>query len=186
MDTYYYRIDEYNGENLIASGSWDETEETGVTVNYTEGDELTEGHRYAFTVKALFEPEQGQTTGVESAEYGNHGTIIDTTAPDFSGNLVTPYACDMNNLAVSWSAEDTISGIHRVEAFLRTFNEQNELVEIGRVNLVPQETGDRVLLTSSNDGDAFDIESGTKVYVTLRITNGAGIPIDRTSPGGYY
>lgn len=184
VNKYYYRIEEYIGDVLISNGNWTETTENGANVYFGEGEELSDGYRYAFRVKALFIPEEGQEA-FESSEFVNRGTIIDTSAPEFIAELKVPYASAIKDLAISWGAEDNISGIDKVEVFIRSITEDPDgyaWEELASLDLVPKGTGSNVFITKTEDGETIEIASGTKVYITLRVTNGAGIPVDITSP----
>ena len=164
------------------------TEETG-TYDFTDSSTLEQGETYKFFVQADY------TDGTFSSISSNLGVTIDTTSVVFNREISTPDFSESNGLWINWDINDLESGISSVEAIVerlvydgngdivRTVDEFPQPVyeRLTEVDLPVKNIIDRVYLNSDRNGEPLDLNTGDHVYLTLRVTNGSGLVVDRVS-----
>jgi hypothetical protein len=181
VDRYSYRIVTLAGETIMNEGPWSVQTDNSIELFFDESEELVTGMIYRIAVKAIFDD------GSESSAFANRGVTIDATGPVFDEEaFITPYAGARENLSFNWKVEDDESGIERIEAIIHGYKGgSEELVEIGRVDLKPANQGENVPLIASGNGEQLSLDTGDTAYITMRITNGSGLVIDRISNAIY-
>jgi hypothetical protein len=171
---YQYRIADVSN-NGQAISDWITTHNTEATHT---GLALESGRQYRFEVQADFS-DGGSLGGISP------GVVVDSSIPRIN-SLVTPEYTTSAKLSFDWSAEDNESGIAKVWAALGSDYYQND-VSGGWVQI----SGNPSQLTRQADGKPLELENGQRYYLTLRVSNGAGlvseqaaaaIIIDNTAP----
>jgi hypothetical protein len=171
---YQYRIVDVSN-NGQAITDWITTHNTEATHT---GLALESGRQYRFEVQADFS-DGGALGGISP------GVVVDSSIPRIN-SLVTPEYTTSAKLSFDWSAEDNESGIAKAWAALGSDYYQND-VSGGWVQI----SGNQSQLTRQADGKPLELENGQRYYLTLRVSNGAGlvseqaaaaIIIDNTAP----
>jgi hypothetical protein len=162
INHYRYRIVTF--ANQIVQ-DWQTT--TGTSVAIT-GLSLTHGAGYRFEVQAYY------SDGTYSEPGFSPGVTVDLTAPELTG-FVTPEYCSSANLKVQWAGQDPESGIQTVQAALGSGFQQTD-VSGGWVTL----NGTTAILSRDAAGQPLQLITGKRYYVTLRLTNNAGLITEGT------
>jgi len=174
--SYEYRL---TGQG-INSGSW--TTSAAPLVNIT-GLQLVNGQEYRLEARAVI-AETGATVTTIS-----NPTKVDTTYPVFDalGGLTVPVAFSKNKLIIGWKASDPESNIKQVQLLLEKYDAQHNRQSVGSgwIGLTAVGTATQTILIDA-DGKPLVFENGDRIYITLRIVNGAGLAVERiTAPAVY-
>lgn len=164
VTNYQYRIHELNGQTVT---DWVTTHDTQVTVDNLK---LESGKTYCFQVQANFS-DGSSLTGTSS------GVMVDTTIPVIN-SLVTPAYSTSENLAFSWSAADSESSITKTWVALGSSYYQTDITG-GWVEV----SGTSSSLTRDVNGKLLSLTSGKSYYLTIRVSNGAGLESEKAAPG---
>jgi parallel beta-helix repeat protein len=162
---YHYRI---TGPDQQGVTVWKTTTGTEAIVT---GLNLKSGTTYWFEVQAEF------SDGSFSGSGFSPGVTIDTTTPE-AASLVTPECATSDNLRFQWTGNDPESGIVLVQAALGSDYYQSDVTG-GWVTL----TGNNLMLTCDIHGNTLRLETGKRYYLTLRLTNGAGLTTETFNNG---
>ena len=154
----YQLIDSATGQIVT---DWNTTANTSVTVS---GLTLVSGENYHFIVQADFS--DGTTLTGSSP-----GVTIDLTPPIIT-SLVTPAYCTSANLNFTWEANDPESGINQEWVALGSNPDGTDI--LGWVLIQNFTTALANLTTPLKDGQQY--------YLTLRVSNDAGLEADTTAP----
>lgn len=163
ISEYKYRIVYINNQVTQVIQDWQNTGDTEVTVSDLN---LSYGTKYHFEVEALLASEP-VTSG------SSLGVIVDTTPPE-EVELVTPKYATSSGLRISWKANDTESGIAKLEVALGNDYYETEVTG-GWVKL----NGN--ILSTDIDGNPLKLINGQRYYLTFRVINGAGLITQRIS-----
>ena len=164
VTNYQYRLINIAGQAVT---DWVTTNDTQVAAN---GLKLESGKTYRFQVQANFSDGSsliGTSTGV----------IVDTTIPVIT-NLVTPTYSTSENLNFSWSAVDGESGIAKTWVALGSSYYQTDVTS-GWVEV----DGTSSSLTRDVNGKLLSLTNGKSYYLTIRVSNGAGLESEKAAPG---
>lgn len=162
---YRYRIITRQGKVVR---DWQATAETIAVV---KGLKLESGQMYRFEVQA--DLRQGGSTDSDFSP----GVTVDAT-PGVIDRLSAPNYATSNNLRFSWNGNDPESGVDRVEVALGSDYYRTD-VSGGWLTV----NGNDILLTHAKNGEPLNLISGSKYYLTLRLTNGAGLISETIAPG---
>ena len=162
---YRYQI---TGPDQTIVTDWQTTTETEATV---AGLNLESGKTYRFEVRAEYADGSFTESGYSS------GVTIDNTAPAMT-SLATPEWATSDNLKFQWAGNDSESGIVLVQAALGTDYYQTDVTG-GWVTV----NGNNPILAWDIHGGLLKLETGKRYYLTLRLTNGAGLTTETTDHG---
>lgn len=162
---YRYRVVGQDQQNIT---DWQTTTTTEITIT---GLNLESGKIYRFEVQADY----GDGSYTESGF--SPGVTIDTTAPEIS-SLVTPECATSDNLRFQWAGNDFESGVRLVQAALGSDYYRTDITG-GWVTI----TGNNSMLICDIHGNALQLETGKRYYLTLRLTNGAGLTTETINCG---
>ena len=167
---YDYRVVGSDG----SATAWAATTETELRIS---GLSLTGGVTYRVEVRAALEG--GGTSSVGQSL----GILVDVSDATIAAFTV-PEACGSGDFWVGWTASDGESGIGRVELLVETRTADGESAALGggwRDLYVTSEMT-RIPVTLADDEGANLLTHGARVYATIRITNGAGKPVETRAP----
>jgi hypothetical protein len=164
VNNYQYRITEINGGAVT---DWVNTNDTQVTATNLK---LESGKAYRFEVQANLN-DGNSVTGLSS------GVTVDATIPVIN-SLVTPNYSTSENLAFTWGATDNESGIAKTWVALGSSYYQTDITG-GWVEV----SGTSSSLTRDVNGKLLNLTSGKSYYLTLRVSNGAGLEAEKAAPG---
>ncbi len=162
---YQFRI--IDQDNKIVQ-DWQTITETTTTVS---GLQLTNGQQYRFEVQARLT--DGNTIGSGYSQ----GIIVDNSQPELT-ELITPEYSGSKNLTIRWSGLDNESGIVRIQAALGSDYYQTD-ISGGWIDIAEN----TATLTRKADGELLNLINGQRYYLTLRLTNGAGLATEKAAPG---
>ena len=164
ISNYQYRIVNSDGQALT---DWTNTNDTQVTADNVK---LESGKTYRFEVRVNFS-DGSSLTGVSS------GVTVDTTIPVIN-TLNTPAYSTSENLAFTWEASDSESGIAGTWVALGSSYYGTDITG-GWV----QVNGNSSSLTRDVNGKPLNLTNGKSYYLTLRVLNGAGLESEKAAPG---
>ena len=164
VSNYQYRL--INAEGQALTG-WITTTDTQVSADNVK---LESGKTYRFEAQANFS-DGSSLTGVSS------GVTVDTSIPVIS-TLNTPAYSTSENLAFTWEASDSESGIAGAWVALGSSYYGTD-ISGGWV----QVSGHSSSLTRDVNGKLLNLTSGKSYYLTLRVLNGAGLESEKAAPG---
>lgn len=172
----WYRLIEVNG--LVETGvDWTETQDELIMLT---GLQLTQGKTYQLEVKV-------QLTAGQILVGRSPGVTVDITKPEIT-KVETPSFTTSWNIWFRWDGADPESGIYQVEAALGTDFYRTDVTN-GWVRI--NEFESKLICDADGNRLVLDLEETNRYYLTLRVTNGAGlttemaassIVIDDTAP----
>jgi hypothetical protein len=140
---------------------------------------LVHGDSYHFEVRAVF-ADSSMTPAVSG-----ESVTVDLTLPQFdpTAGFTLPTACTSNDLEIGWKLSDGESGIKSIRAILERIDESGDIVRVvdESIRLPVSETASGVRLSSDADGNPLALPTGTRLLITLRVTNGAGATVDKAA-----
>lgn len=160
---YEYEIIGPDGE-VVHQGA---TNETTITI---KGLKLENGKQYKFKVTAVLSDQTIVGPGLSP------GITVDTTPPTIT-DLKTPAYINSNNIHFEWSGEDQESQVNKVQVALGSDYYQTDITG-GWVELNESPSG----LSCGIDGAKLKLQSGQRYYLTIRLTNGAGLSVEKVAP----
>jgi len=189
VTTYKYALLKASDNRTPLESEWIYTEDESGTYDFTENPYLIQGETYKFFVQAYFDDESF------SSIYSNNGVTVDMTPPDFNSDISTPLYSKSKSLWIDWNCDDQESGIGSIEAIVDrlTYDNSGNIVltddeypqpvyeRLAEVDLPSVGSMDKIFINSDRDGAPLNIQTGDHVYLTLRVTNGSGLVVDRVS-----
>jgi hypothetical protein len=141
--------------------------------------ELENGKTYWFEARVVF------SSGLYSETGSSLGVLIDITPPEWGPleGLKMPVACQSQDLWLNYSASDPESSLLKAEVLLESYTEADERYLVSKDWLdIPVLTGQKIMLNLDAEGEKLNLVTGQKIYLTLRLTNKAGLSSDRSAP----
>ena len=162
----WYRLIENSG--LVGSGvNWTETQDELIML---AGLQLEQGKTYQLEVKV--ELTDGQILFGKSP-----GVTVDITKPEIT-NLETPLFTTSWDIWFRWDGADSESGIYQVEAALGSDFYRTDVTN-GWVRI--NEFESKLICDADGEKLVLDLEKNNRYYLTLRVTNGAGLTTEMTA-----
>jgi hypothetical protein len=172
---------EYHGSNKVTGYTyrilgpgkqeiypWQTTQATQITVQ-EPGLTFISGNCYQFEVKAIF------ADGNQSSSVLSPGVTVDTNSPVITKLITDDYSTSWN-LQLNWDGNDAISGVARAQVAVGTSPYQSDISK-GWLDII----GNKAKLSCDVNGDDLHLNTGSKYYLTLRLTNGAGLSVEQAS-----
>lgn len=168
VDGYRYRIIDQEGVGIT---DWLEVKKQEQFTEVTISDlQLDSGETYLFEAQVEYE------TGGYSSSGFSRGVTIDTSEP-YINLLETPEYASSETFGFCWMGEDEESGITKVEVAVGSDYYLTDISK-GWVEIVDN----TVRLTRDSKGNPLKLIHGQRYYVTIRLTNGAGLITERVAP----
>ncbi|MBN2533938.1 MAG: hypothetical protein JXB88_13695, partial [Spirochaetales bacterium] len=170
---YQYRI-HITGES---EPDWISTNQTFVRET---GLSLENGTEYYVEARAAFADSTFSVPGRSA------GVLVDTTSPVFDepDGLITPAACTFDHLTLLWNGRDDESGLGTVQVLLEAADNTGEPVpgKSGWIAIPVSSAGAVYHIVTDASGHALALETGWRVTLTVRLTNNAGLTVERKTP----
>lgn len=189
VTTYNYALIKESLMRNPLQSEWVNTVEDSVNILLPEDSLLEQGETYKFFVQAYFNDD------TFSSIYSNYGVTVDTSAVQFNSEIETPRYAVSKEMWVNWDLFDSESDIQSIEAIVErlTYNSNGEIIytddkvpqpvyeRLAEIDLPAVSHIDKVYINSDRKGHALDLNTGDRIYITIRATNGAGLITDRVS-----